>query len=291
MGLPAKIKNELITKRERSLEAARPIMTESEAQIAAAISNPKISEKSNEELVEFIGKALPFIMRDVGIKAEPGRYEKTRFFQILQRYFKDLTFSEVKIAFELACIGELDEYLKDKGHYQSFSVEYVTKILTAYKKRRGALIGKANRNSESSAVALLAAPDVAKKVREDFYHLVCEVFDKFKEAGELPSFPNWSYLSRYLSKAGLIEGDVRVTQNHKNRALAAYEKSKTVSPFQKVIEAKQFVNEGKGFIAAQAEQIAERERVEACFRGLLKAKKDIRNLIVINESDEETEND
>lgn len=69
---------------------------------------------------------------------------------ILKRYYSDMTLADIKMAFELATTGELDEYLPkdkqgnpDKNHYQQFNADYFAKILKAYKQKQTDVIDKA----------------------------------------------------------------------------------------------------------------------------------------------------
>ena len=126
------------------------------------------------------------ILLDIGIKqAEP--YEIGRFCDVVMRYYKSLSVNEIKLAFELLLIGELDPYLPkdkngepDKNHYQSFSFEYISKVLKAYKKRKDRTWQKAH----------LALPDPTKKEpteedrkksRERFIESIKEAFNAYAE--------------------------------------------------------------------------------------------------------------
>ena len=61
-----------------------------------------------------------------------------------------MTLADIKLAFELATTGELDEYLPkdsqgnpDKKHYQQFNADYFAKILNAYRRKQNGVINKA----------------------------------------------------------------------------------------------------------------------------------------------------
>ena len=106
-----------------------------------ASTKQSIADYGLEELTAHVGKLSAMIAKDAGIK-QVDAYSATRFVDILRKYYYSLSLSEVKTAFELGMTGQLDEYLpKDKNghpdrhHYQSFSIDYVTKILNAYKRK------------------------------------------------------------------------------------------------------------------------------------------------------------
>ena len=70
-------------------------------------------------------------------------------FEVVDLYFDDLSFAEVKLAWRLLAVGELDNYLPkdrygnpDKNHYGSLNVDYVTKVLKAYRKRKADMMAK-----------------------------------------------------------------------------------------------------------------------------------------------------
>lgn len=141
-----------LDKRIAMLEVKEVMDVLSVAEKNAFLSSTKtpIREYDQRTLIEKVSKLSEMLSKDLGIKSEIGQYEKTRFFDILSKYYSDLTLGEIKNAFDMSLIGELDMYLPkngngepDKGHYQSFSVEYVTKILNAYRKKRDSFISKA----------------------------------------------------------------------------------------------------------------------------------------------------
>lgn len=140
MNLPEKVNTAVIARKNLSTEvlsALNPI----EREIWVSSTKKSISDYPLEELTAHVGKLSAMIAKDAGIK-QVDTYSATRFVDILRKYYYSLSLSEVKIAFELGMTGQLDEYLpKDKNghpdrhHYQSFSIDYVTKILNAYKRK------------------------------------------------------------------------------------------------------------------------------------------------------------
>lgn len=139
-NLPEKTNNAVVLRRnipEEVVSRLNPI----DRDIWLASTKKPISEYSPEELTNHVGKLSAMIAKDAGIK-QIDAYSATRFVDILRKYYYTLSLSEIKTAFELGMTGQLDEYLpKDKNghpdrhHYQSFSIEYVTKILNAYKRK------------------------------------------------------------------------------------------------------------------------------------------------------------
>ena len=139
-NLPEKTNNAVVIRRSIPVEVVsrlNPI----DRDIWVASTKKPISEYSPEELTNHVGKLSAMIAKDAGIK-QIDAYSATRFVDVLRKYYYTLSLSEIKTAFELGMTGQLDEYLpKDKNghpdrhHYQSFSIDYVTKILNAYKRK------------------------------------------------------------------------------------------------------------------------------------------------------------
>lgn len=160
------------------IEALTPV----EKSMFLASTKTPIAELEQQELLDKIEKFTRYISIDVGIK-NIDEYYVTRFTDILLRYYSNLTLNEIKLAFEFAMAGELDAYLPkdrdgnpDKNHYQAFNVEYITKILNAYKKR--------SREAEHKAYMALPAPknEVTQETKELYrQHTIKMIIDKFKE--------------------------------------------------------------------------------------------------------------
>lgn len=157
-------------------------LTPVEKSMFLASTKTPIAELGQQELLDKIEKLTKYISIDVGIKNLDGYYV-TRFTDILLRYYSTLTLNEIKLAFELSMAGELDAYLPkdrdgnpDKNHYQAFNVEYITKILNAYKKR--------SRDAEHKAYMALPAPnnELPPETKELYrQHTINMIIGKFKE--------------------------------------------------------------------------------------------------------------
>ncbi|WAX07286.1 hypothetical protein BF698P1_00041 [Bacteroides phage BF698P1] len=109
-------------------------------------------EESEEKKIEYLGIIFIGVCSDFGLNAPERSAVKSVFssiFDVVDLYFDDLSFAEVKLAWRLLAVGELDNYLPkdrygspDKNHYGSFNVDYVTKVLKAYRKRKADMMSK-----------------------------------------------------------------------------------------------------------------------------------------------------
>ena len=123
-----------------------------ERAVFLASTKKTIREYGEQELGAALIDSLKWIAKDIGYKSatqEDAQYLLARTMQILRLYYADMTLQDFRMAFELACTGELDEYLPrdrfgqpDKSHYQNFNAEYIGKIMKAYKARRRAILSK-----------------------------------------------------------------------------------------------------------------------------------------------------
>lgn len=206
MNLPEKVNTAVIARKNLSTEvlsALNPI----EREIWVSSTKKSISDYPLEELTAHVGKLSAMIAKDAGIK-QVDTYSATRFVDILRKYYYSLSLSEVKIAFELGMTGQLDEYLPkdknghpDRNHYQSFSIEYVTKILNAYK----------SKFSDVQAKAYTSLPSPKREVTDrekqfymsKFVDAMRESFVYYKYKGIMKPQMNDMLVYSYLERMGL----------------------------------------------------------------------------------------
>jgi len=222
--LPAERKgNALAVRQNQYLEEKRTILQDETVQLKlsendlmiaqAGVSETPIRAVPEKELLNTVAVASKFICRDVGIRswdnAEIMKYDAVRFFTTLRTYYKDLTFKEVKIAFELALVGQLDEWLPkdrngqpDKNHYQAFSLEYVTKILNAYKSKKNGVWFKARR-ALPAPVHVVTAEEKAH-YRNSFLNDIYKAFENYKADGTHPHFILSIFAQEFVAQ-GLID--------------------------------------------------------------------------------------
>ena len=122
--------------------------------VFVASTKTLIAEIDDETMVNKTSQMFKFIAIDVGFRIPTDltewQYICTRLVDLIKRYYSDLTLADIKLAFEMATMGELNQWLPkdgqgnpDKNHYQQFNADYFAKILNAYKHKRNDVIGKA----------------------------------------------------------------------------------------------------------------------------------------------------
>lgn len=201
-------------------------------------------EESEEKKIEYLGIIFIGVCSDFGLNAPERSAVKSVFssiFDVVDLYFDDLSFAEVKLAWRLLAVGELDNYLPkdrygnpDKNHYGSLNVDYVTKVLKAYQKRKADMMAK--------TTALL--PDKPKATPEQeraFLNLQANNFifaimkykysGRFKvESDRLISASTFKYMERLG-----YDMDTIPTYEDKKLALAQF-KGRPINSFAQVFE-------------------------------------------------------
>lgn len=188
----------------------------------ASIKTP-VADFSDEELTHKVGLIAKYIARDAGIKSVDD-YEIARFMTVIKLYYSLFSLQEIRMAFEFAMTGELDEFLPrdkdrnpDKNHYQTFNIEYITKILNAYKKRR--------QETEHKAYTALPqpkspiSPETRAYYRREMKMTVIVSFLAYKYQGKLPDNVNSFLIYAEIERLGLAE-PIQVTEADKKEAVA-----------------------------------------------------------------------
>lgn len=204
-----------------------------EKMILEAGSRTPVGQLSADVLTSNSPSLVKFIARDAGIK-QIDNYDMTRFVDVVLKYYNTFSLSDIKLAFELAAIGELDNYLPkdrdgrpDKNHYQTLSVEYITKILNAYRKKRTEV--------EKKSVDLLPAKEKGITEEEKAQNTlqvrraVVGSFRNYLETGNVDNAIISDFiLYQELDAAGLVK-PINITEDDRKRAKAVVPKSKTIA--------------------------------------------------------------
>lgn len=198
-----------------------------EKYVFAASTKTPIAEIDDAKLVENLSLLFKRIAIDVGYiipqNENDWNYIQSRLLDILKRYYSDMTLADIKMAFELATTGELDEYLPkdsqgnpDKKHYQQFNADYFAKILNAYRRKQNGVIHKAYK----------ALPEPKKELTPEekrYYHnqtvARCrEVFLQYKYTGRLVfGLTDEMFVYNWLLGVGLAD-EVKETEDDRKEA-------------------------------------------------------------------------
>lgn len=206
-------------------------LTPVEKYIFAASTKTQISEMDDGVLVSKTAQMFRFIAMDVGYiiptNSEDWAYICTRLLDILKKYYSQLTLADIKLAFELATTGELDDYLPkdsqgnpDKKHYQQFNADYLAKILNAYRRKQNGVIHKAYK----------ALPEPKKELTPEekrYYHNQAvarcrEVFLQYKYTGRFVlGITDGMLIYDWLRKLGFAD-KIAGSEDDRKQAFARY---------------------------------------------------------------------
>lgn len=205
------------------------VMGKGDRAILAAATGTPLADYDTTALVQTLLQMFNFIALDVGYRKPEEvewQYLVTRIAEILRRYHADLTTTDIKTAFELLLVGELDPYLPkngngepDRAHYQSFNADYVIKVVTAYKKRQGATINKARELTKIEPTKTLTAGEPQGWDKKGVAHRVYETYLKTSRLTFGPHEDVVVY--EYLKELQLVEA-VSITDADKETAFRRY---------------------------------------------------------------------
>lgn len=237
-----------------------------------------IAEYDNVELANDLAKALKYIAKDVGYRSndesEHG-YLVVRVCEILKRYYHWLTLRDFRMAFEMSITGELDDYLPkgrdgqpDRGHYQQFNIEYVCKILNAYRLRRDEVLKQAYKAMPEPETKVDKAEE--NKWRNITKKECINAFDFYKENKKMPEINVISEMLFYnlLASVGLAPEIVVTTDEQK----AAFEQTiKDLANLGKYWDVKRIKTDGQESpeVSCNAYNIARRKALEWAFEQMV----------------------
>lgn len=202
-----------------------------EKYIFAASTKMQIADIDDGTLIAKTGQMFRFIAMDVGYiiptNPEDWAYICTRLLDILKKYYSQMTLADIKLAFELATTGELDDYLPkdsqgnpDKKHYQQFNADYFAKILNAYRRKQNGVIHKAYKALPEPKKELTPQQIRQFEIQRQWRNRY--IFLCYKYTGKLILGLNDDmFLYEWLQKCGLAD-DVQVKEDDRKEAFARY---------------------------------------------------------------------
>ena len=198
-----------------------------EKYIFAASTKMQIADIDDGTLIAKTGQMFRFIAMDVGYiiptNPEDWAYICTRLLDILKKYYSQMTLADIKLAFELATTGELDDYLPkdsqgnpDKKHYQQFNADYFAKVLNAYCRKQNQVIGKAYTALPEPKKEL--SPEQIRYYRNQSVMTCLMCFLRYKYTGRLVfGLTDEMFVYNWLLGVGLAD-EVKETEDDRKEA-------------------------------------------------------------------------
>lgn len=177
---------------------------------------------SNKELCKDLMPVIAGVAKDVGYKAwgnniNEDAYLVTRLADIMEIYYEHFTVKDIKVAFSMLIAGELDGFLPkrsdgtaDTGHYQQFTVDYICRILGAYRKYRLEIVSRVRE--------MLPKPSAPRNEEDEkMYHtaIVEDFLGAFKEYQATHRLPDCSPAAEILF-LGFLKGYAPVVERESN---------------------------------------------------------------------------
>lgn len=142
---------EVRRKLERLSEIAN-VLSVAEKKIFEASTKTLICEMDDVTLIDYSRKLFRYIATEIGYTipdAVEWAFIQSRLFDVLKTYHSQMSLTDIRLAFELTSVGELDNYFPrdsngnpDKKHYNRLTTEYLTRVINAYKARQNEVIAK-----------------------------------------------------------------------------------------------------------------------------------------------------
>ncbi len=241
-----------------------------------------------EELTKEIANTIEFIIKDLGIKNFEGNdaaYQVSKFLKLLKGFYSNMTYNEVKYAFDLALTGQLDDYLPknskgeaDKNHYQSFSAEFITKILNAYKAFSRKVWSKVNiLNPEPEKVTTEEEKEEGKRYMYQYIH---KRFENHKNGEEYGIVMPAVVVSTMID-IGMLKDQPKVTKEHQKKAYVEVMQNGNVNTFEKRAMRELKDKGGTGNkVDSAAKSIANIEAIKNVFDKLITENKTVNSFLL-----------
>lgn len=194
--------------------------------IFEASTKTLICEMDDITLVDYSKRLFRYVAAEIGYTipdATEWAFIQTRLLDVLKTYHSQMSLTDIRLAFELMTVGELDDYFPrdrngnpDKKHYNRFTAEYLTRVINAYKARQGEVIAK--------VYEYMPGQKKTVSEREKAYYIgfmndrIKTVYLTYKYTGRLVTeYADETFLYNWLRGNGLAE-TVTSTDEDRNKA-------------------------------------------------------------------------
>lgn len=204
------------------------VLSVAEKKIFEASTKTLICEMDDITLVDYSKRLFRYVATEIGYTipdATEWAFIQTRLLDVLKTYHSQMSLTDIRLAFELMSVGELDNYFPrdnngnpDKKHYNRFTAEYLTRVINAYKARQSEVIAKVYKCIPEQKKTVLA--------QEKAYYIgymngrIKIIYLTYKYTGRLVTeYADETFLYNWLRNNGLAE---MVTSTDEDRNKAYY---------------------------------------------------------------------
>jgi len=285
--------NKLIRTRQLMLQVpeVKSKLSNIDTLVTIASTNPIIKDLKDEFIINQISVIVPLICRDLGIKKwyadeNDKKYVCARFMKAITRYYSNLSFNSIVLAFELLSVGQLDEFLPkdklgnpDKNHYQEFSYEFYTRVLNAYQKKTSEVWNKVRLNLPK--VEAQISEEEKKRLTNEIINDIFISFDDYKTKQTIPNFDlevhiNILIENKLVEKLPYQQENVKKAYNRLliSNHISKLDKRKLIDNYDKKV-----LTDG---LKLEAQRIENNLTIKNYFDSLIQNKKDIREFLKQN---------
>ena len=171
----------------------------------------ELPEYDYNVFVEFIAEMMVIL----SIKEPPHKLVLSELFAVAKDKFEDFSLGEMKLAFRMNTLQELEETTE---HYQLFDLKFFSTVLINFRRARS----KANQRAKEILPEVIKPVMSISEAEYEWRIVITKQFEQFKETGLLEcQFPN--QLFDHLEKAGKI-----VLSDTEKKAIYEQAKSRVV---------------------------------------------------------------
>lgn len=202
------------------------VLSVAEKKIFEASTRTLICEMDDITLVDYSKRLFRYVATEIGYTipdATEWAFIQTRLLDVLKTYHSQMSLTDIRLAFELMSVGELDNYFPrdsngnpDKKHYNRFTAEYLTRVINAYKARQSEVIAKVYK--------YIPRQEKTVSEREKAYYSefmndrIKIIYLTYKYTGRLVTeYADETFLYNWLRNNGLAEM-VTSTEDDRNKA-------------------------------------------------------------------------
>lgn len=204
------------------------VLSVAEKKIFEASTKTLICEMDDITLVDYSKRLFRYVATEIGYAipdATKWAFIQTRLLDVLKTYHSQMSLTDIRLAFELMSVGELDNYFPrdsngnpNKKHYNRFTAEYLTRVINAYKARQSEVIAKVYKYIPKQEKTVSAQ----EKAYYDGYmnDRIKIIYLTYKYTGRLVTeYADETFLYNWLRNNGLAE---MVTSTDEDRNKAYY---------------------------------------------------------------------
>lgn len=180
---------------------------------------------ANRELLPAAQELAVGAVRDLGLQATDA-YDAARIGELLRGRFPELTTTDIRLAFDMYLVGDLDSEFRDlfgsvPQAFGKLSAMFVARVLRAYAQKRS----KVRVELVKKIYEREAMRPPTKKDRYDMLTVLRDILHAIAE-GKEPTFILTKSVQELLERCGILPGVIEPNESDRNTACKVVEKER-----------------------------------------------------------------